>query len=154
MRHGQPGRRLRNRGHNNSNGRRNGGNGANRNQVFDSNGPDVRIRGTAHQILEKYAALAKDAASGGDRILAESYLQHAEHYQRIISSWAEQMTSREFYQPQYNDDDGQEGDAPSDDRRFDVRQVRPIQQQRPDLGLPPSITGEVQNVRQVELTEA
>ena len=71
MRHGASGRRQRNRG-----GR--GGNN-NRTQVFDSNGPDVRIRGTAHQIHEKYAALAKDAAGVGDRILEQSYLQHAEH---------------------------------------------------------------------------
>ena len=57
--------------------------------VFDSNGPDVRIRGTAHQVNEKYMALAKDSAASGDRIMAESYLQHAEHYQRIINSWQE-----------------------------------------------------------------
>lgn len=56
-------------------------------QVFDSNGPDVRIRGTAHQVAEKYMALAKDAASSGDIVLSESYLQHAEHYQRIIGAW-------------------------------------------------------------------
>ena len=72
----------RSRGRNNN---RRGGN--NRSQVFDSNGPDVRIRGTAFQVNEKYMALAKDAASGGDLILAESYLQHAEHYQRLINSW-------------------------------------------------------------------
>ena len=77
------GRRSRGRG----NGRRGGGGNQQRMQVFDSNGPDVRIRGTAHQVTEKYVALAKDAASGGDRILAESYLQYAEHYQRIINSW-------------------------------------------------------------------
>jgi hypothetical protein len=53
-------------------------------QVFDSNGPDVRIRGTAYQVFEKYTTLARDAASAGDRVLAESYLQYAEHYQRII----------------------------------------------------------------------
>lgn len=85
MRHGTSNRRQRGRG--------NGGGGRRGNQqrmqVFDSNGPDVRIRGTAHQVTEKYVALAKDAASSGDRILAESYLQYAEHYQRIINSWDE-----------------------------------------------------------------
>ena len=60
-------------------------------QVFDSNGPDVRIRGTAHQVNEKYMALAKDSAASGDRIMAESYLQHAEHYQRISNSWQEDV---------------------------------------------------------------
>jgi hypothetical protein len=94
MRHGSSNRRPRNRSHSNGG---NGGSGGNRrgstynrNQIFDSNGPDVRIRGTAHQVCEKYLALAKDANSVGDRILAESYLQHAEHYQRIINTWAEE----------------------------------------------------------------
>ncbi len=84
MRHGATNRRSRNRG-NGGNGGKRGGN--NRSQVFDSNGPDVRIRGTAYQVCEKYLALAKDASSSGDLILAESYLQHAEHYQRMINSW-------------------------------------------------------------------
>ena len=66
-----------------------GGNGLSRSHVFDSNGPEVRIRGTAFQVHEKYMALAKDAFSVGDRILAENYLQHAEHYQRIINGWME-----------------------------------------------------------------
>lgn len=89
MRHGTSNRRS--RGRNNNRGK--GGN--NRAQVFDSNGPEVRIRGTAHQICEKYEALAKDARSAGDTVLAESYLQHAEHYQRIISEWNEQNASRD-----------------------------------------------------------
>ena len=92
MRHGAAGRRSRNRGHgggggNNNNNNRRGN--QNRMQVFDSNGPDVRIRGTAHQICEKYLTLAKDASSMGERVLYESYMQHAEHYQRIINEWGE-----------------------------------------------------------------
>lgn len=58
--------------------------GSNPNRALDSNGPDVRIRGTANQIYDKYTALARDASSAGDRIKAESYLQHAEHYFRVI----------------------------------------------------------------------
>ncbi|MEI6987518.1 MAG: DUF4167 domain-containing protein, partial [Rhodospirillaceae bacterium] len=54
-----------------------------RHQTFDSNGPDVRIRGSAFQINEKYLAMARDASSSGDRIAVENYLQHAEHYFRI-----------------------------------------------------------------------
>ena len=53
---------------------------------FESNGPEAKVRGTAQQILEKYQALARDAYSAGDRILAEGYLQHAEHYYRILNS--------------------------------------------------------------------
>jgi hypothetical protein len=54
-------------------------------QTFDSNGPEVRIRGNAYQVYEKYLQLARDAAAAGDRIAAENYLQHAEHYFRIIN---------------------------------------------------------------------
>lgn len=78
MRHGTSSRRQRNRG----NGRRNN---SQRTQVYDSNGPDVRIRGTAHQVAEKYLSLAKDAVSAGNNIMAENYYQHAEHYIRIIN---------------------------------------------------------------------
>ncbi|MBI1366358.1 MAG: DUF4167 domain-containing protein [Alphaproteobacteria bacterium] len=58
--------------------------GININRALDSNGPDVRIRGTANQIYDKYLALARDASSSGDRVKAENYLQHAEHYFRMI----------------------------------------------------------------------
>jgi hypothetical protein len=61
-----------------------------RTRVFDSNGPDVRIRGTAWQVTEKYQALAKDAEASGNWVMAEGYYQHAEHYQRIINSFEEQ----------------------------------------------------------------
>jgi hypothetical protein len=66
-----------------------GGNGAqpmNRNHVFDSSGPDMRMRGTAQQLFEKYLQLGRDATGGGDRVMAESYFQHAEHYFRIINA--------------------------------------------------------------------
>jgi hypothetical protein len=56
-----------------------------RQQTFDSNGPDVRVRGNAYQVLEKYLALARDASAAGDRISAENFLQHAEHYYRLIN---------------------------------------------------------------------
>ena len=57
------------------------------NRTFDSNGPDVKIRGTAAHIYEKYQALARDANASGDRIGAENYLQHAEHYYRILNTY-------------------------------------------------------------------
>lgn len=58
----------------------------NRNHVFDSNGPDLRIRGTSQQLFEKYLQLGRDATSSGDRVTAESYFQHAEHYFRILNA--------------------------------------------------------------------
>ena len=57
-------------------------------------GSDVKIRGTAQHIAEKYSALARDAQSAGDRVMAENYLQHAEHYNRIIAAAQAQMQER------------------------------------------------------------
>lgn len=123
MRHNQNnGRRFRGRGngqgHQNGSGNHHHQGGGNNNggfrrinrgtQTFDSNGPEVRIRGNAYQINEKYLALAKDAASAGDRILAESYLQHAEHYQRLINEIAEEMgrNNPQFQQQEQPQPDG------------------------------------------------
>src|SRR5262245_51183480 len=58
----------------------------NRNQIFDSSGPDVRVRGNAHQVFDKYQALAREAAASGDRIMAEAYWQYADHYFRMIQA--------------------------------------------------------------------
>ncbi len=80
-------------------GRSKGGNQSNRN--MESNGPDIRIRGTAAHIAEKYTTLARDAqtASSGDLVAAENYLQHAEHYNRLIAAaqaaQAAQISSRD-----------------------------------------------------------
>ena len=83
MRQGPNNRRSRGR-NNNAGGRR--PSLPNRNQTFDSNGPDVRIRGNAYQVHEKYLGLARDASAAGDRVMAENYLQHAEHYFRIVNA--------------------------------------------------------------------
>lgn len=120
MRHGSANRRPRNRNHGGqNNGNRRGTH--NRNQIFDSNGPDVRIRGTAHQVCEKYLALAKDAQATGDVIQAENYLQHAEHYQRIINSWGD--------------------DVQSQPRQSEAYAPQPDMVQEDDLSLPASILG-------------
>ncbi|MGD9615987.1 MAG: DUF4167 domain-containing protein [Alphaproteobacteria bacterium] len=87
----RPGQSKRSRG-------RNGGGGGgpphqhnrprmpNRQQTFDSNGPNVKIRGSAYQVFERYVALAREAQTGGDRIAAENLYQHAEHYFRIMNA--------------------------------------------------------------------
>ncbi|QLL62988.1 DUF4167 domain-containing protein [Sinorhizobium mexicanum] len=96
MRPGQQNKRGRGRNNNNNNGNNNhnrkGSNPLTR--TYDSSGPDVKIRGTAQHIAEKYAALARDAQSSGDRVMAENYLQHAEHYNRIIAAAQAQMQDR------------------------------------------------------------
>jgi Domain of unknown function (DUF4167) len=56
------------------------------NQFFQSNGPNVKIRGTARQVAEQYLQLARDAHTGNDPVAAENYLQHAEHYFRLIAA--------------------------------------------------------------------
>jgi hypothetical protein len=77
MRQGQQNRRGRGRGRKSANPLT---------RSYESNGPDVKIRGTAAHIAEKYVSLARDALVNGDVVQAEGYLQHAEHYNRIIMS--------------------------------------------------------------------
>jgi hypothetical protein len=112
--------------------------------VFDSNGPDVRIRGTAHQIHEKYMALAKDATGSGDRILAESYLQHAEHYQRIINSWKDD--NREQQQQRAAD----AGETSGNEQPVKPARKKSTSPQEDDLGLPASILGEDAKTEELE----
>jgi hypothetical protein len=103
MRQGPNNKRSRGRGrgkHHGGGGPRGGGGGGgggspdqvfNIHRTIDSNGPDVKIRGNAHHIYEKYLQLARDANSSGDRIMAENYLQHAEHYYRLIMAFQAQQ---------------------------------------------------------------
>lgn len=95
MRNGQNKQRMRNRNNNNNNNNRRGQNPMTR--VYESNGPDIKIRGTASHIAEKYLQLARDARSSGDPVAAENYYQHAEHYFRLIAAAQEQF--RQSQQP-------------------------------------------------------
>jgi len=65
-----------------------------RGQSLDSNGPNVKIRGTPHQILERYIALAREASTSGDRVAAENLYQHAEHYFRVMNAANEGQQQR------------------------------------------------------------
>ena len=80
----------------------------NRNHVFDSSGPDLRIRGTAQQLFEKYLQLGRDATGSGDRVMAESYFQYAEHYFRIVSA-INQASQQSQPQQHYQGQGGQGG---------------------------------------------
>jgi hypothetical protein len=66
-----------------------------RSQTFDSNGPNVKIRGNAYQVFERYLALAREAQSAGDRIAAENFYQHAEHYFRVMSAQGESFQAQQ-----------------------------------------------------------
>lgn len=78
---------------------------------YESNGPDVKVRGTALHIAEKYVQLARDAQSSGDRVQAENYLQHAEHYYRIVSAAQAQMPQPQQIYRADGDDDGDDDRA-------------------------------------------
>jgi hypothetical protein len=80
---------------------------------YESNGPDVKIRGTAQHIAEKYSQLARDAQASGDPVAAENYLQHAEHYFRIIAAAQEQLREQFGYQrEEEGEEDGFAADRP------------------------------------------
>ena len=107
----RPGQNKRMRGrnpNNNSGGNRKGPNPLTRS--YESNGPDVKIRGNAHHVAEKYLQLARDAQSSGDPVAAESYLQHAEHYFRLIAS-AQQAQLGNSRPPEEIDDGSDDDDG-------------------------------------------
>lgn len=83
-------------------GHNNGGGGFNPNRTFDSSGPEIKIRGSASHVYEKYLQLARDANSSGDRVTAENYLQHAEHYYRIMVAQQAQMAQYQAQQAAQN----------------------------------------------------
>jgi hypothetical protein len=82
-------------------------------RVYESNGPDVKIRGTASHVADKYVQLARDAQASGDPVAAENYFQHAEHYYRLIAAAQEQFRqANPYYRPENDqrDDGADEGD--------------------------------------------
>jgi hypothetical protein len=100
MRNVQNNKRM--RGRNNNNHRSKGQNPMSR--VFESNGPDVKIRGTPSHIAEKYVQLARDAHTSGDPVSAENYYQHAEHYFRLIAAAQEQFRQANPHLPRPDND--------------------------------------------------
>ena len=76
--------------------------GFNPNRTYDSSGPEIKVRGSASHVYEKYLQMARDANSGGDRVTAENYLQHAEHYYRIMAAAAAQQAQYQAQQAAQN----------------------------------------------------
>lgn len=72
------------------------------NRVFDSSGPEGKVRGTPQQIIEKYNQLARDAQLANDRVAAENFQQHAEHYLRLLSEAQREMDARREQQERDN----------------------------------------------------
>jgi hypothetical protein len=119
-------------------------------RVYESNGPDVKIRGTPNHVAEKYVQLARDAQASGDPVAAENYFQHAEHYFRLIAAAQEQFRQNNPYfrhdaQDQRGDDsyDGGDDDAtghPMGDmpyggggqpQPYQPREAQPYQREQP-----------------------
>ncbi len=113
------------------NGRRPGFHG--RGSTFESNGPEGKIRGTAFQVIEKYQALAQDALSSGDRIGAENFFQHAEHYYRVVAAngWDQRGQRPQGQQHQQNQ-------QPQPQQRVEPEQ-RPGGEQEPAANAEPKI---------------
>jgi hypothetical protein len=111
------------------------------NRVFDSSGPEGKVRGTPQQIIDKYLVLARDAQLSGDRVAAENFLQHAEHYQRMLNeAQAELAREAEARREQFGSQPGQnrrfedrDGDTQTADRR-EERGERPNFERRDDRG--------------------
>src|SRR6266550_2013512 len=100
-------------------------------RVYESNGPDVKIRGTASHIAEKYIQLARDAQGSGDPVAAENYYQHAEHYFRLIAAAQEQFRQQNpYYRPEGEPRDESLEDAEEDFSHFGQEPgFVPVQQQ-------------------------
>ena len=88
-------RSSKSRSRNKNNNRNRSGGGSNvMNRVFDSSGPEGKVRGTPQQIIEKYSQLARDATLANDRVAAESFQQHAEHYTRMLTAAQVEIDAR------------------------------------------------------------
>ena len=138
----------RQRGRNNNGGRKHV-NPLSRN--FESNGPDVKVRGNAAHVAEKYLQLARDAQSSGDPVLAENYLQHAEHYFRIVAAAQPQNQQRDQFGQVVDQDD--DDDFPPINDRFaspepPQSQFRPQQDQQPGFSNESQENGESQPQQQ------
>ena len=121
MRNGQNNnKRMRNRNNNNNSSNNNNNNRRGQNpmtRVFESNGPDIKIRGTASHVAEKYVQLARDARSSGDPVAAENYYQHAEHYFRLIAAAQEQFRQNQP-QPRTENEMASSEDGDEDSENF------------------------------------
>jgi len=94
-------------------------------QSFDSSGPEGKVRGTANQVYEKYLALARDASSSGDRVMAENFFQHAEHYFRIMLANGHQTNAH--HANGFGDDALGDDDDEATGQRSGTNQSQPFQ---------------------------
>lgn len=146
MRSAQKNNRSRGRGN-----RKSGGGGNVVNRVYDSAGPEGKVRGTPQQIIDKYLSLARDAQTTGDRVVAENFLQHAEHYQRmLIQATVMQEQSRRDSADAATDFDG-DGSEPGSVAAEPPEQRTPTQSQpRHEVGAENSSTDEIGGMTMID----
>jgi hypothetical protein len=108
-------------------------------RVYDSNGPDVKVRGTAQTIAEKYMQLGRDAQSSGDNIMAENYYQHAEHYLRIVAAAQayNQQMQQQYRKPgeDYEDEEGEDAVEVEAEEGMPAIVDRPAYGEQPDQSM-------------------
>ena len=139
MRQGQHKNRSRNRSRRPSN---------SVNRVYESNGPDVKVRGTAQTVADKYLQLARDAASSGDIVKAESFYQHAEHYLRIIALNLPAGQQGQQRRSTYDDDNYEDGDDNDNDGGSDDANENRHQQANQDRDSEQDDNGDADEPRQ------
>ena len=121
------------------------------NRVFDSSGPEGKVRGTPQQIIEKYLILARDAQLSNDRVAAENFLQHAEHYTRMLGEAQRELAAEQEARQNAYQQNGQQGrDRP--EGRADYREAG--QGDQPDLADPMAFPGSEEDSPLVETPEA
>ena len=108
------------------------------NRVFDSSGPEGKVRGTPQQIIDKYNQLARDSQLGNDRVATENFQQHAEHYLRMLSEAQKEMDARREQQEKENRERQAERDRERAQRQEreaaeQPQSVDPSQQAQPDI---------------------
>jgi len=96
------------------------------NRVFDSSGPEGKVRGTPQQIIEKYNQLARDAQLSNDRVAAENFQQHAEHYQRMLGMAMKEQDARREQMERENRERQAERDRERSERKYDAEDDMPI----------------------------
>lgn len=128
MRPGQHNKRGRGRNRRHNGGGGGGGGGNPLNRVYESNGPDVKVRGTAQTVADKYLQLGRDAQVSGDIVMAESYYQHAEHYLRILAA---AQAYQQQMQPQYRRPEDDFGDDEEIDTAAEGDDAQPEIGERP-----------------------
>lgn len=104
-------------------------------RVYESNGPDVKVRGTAQHVAEKYLQLARDAMSSGDTVMGESYFQHAEHYLRIVAAAQTFQQQQHGFQPNQQRRPDEDGFEDGDDMGGDDQTPQPSFSEQPSMDI-------------------